>query len=191
MKFISALFWFILTGMTAMAQSVAGDVTEVDVATKTISISVKAGPPKLYHLRLTAEVQLNGAKATLADLSVGMSARITSGDPGYASKIEATGTAQVAGAPAVAGDLEKRLLGTKWIWFESKDTIQTLHFEKDGVATWNSGKFTWKVSPGGGNRIEGATSWGAKYKMTFDETLTTTTIYWGSHPAYKSKRADK
>ena len=192
MKFLIGFLALVFGCNSAMAQAVSGDITNIDAAAKTISVSVNGGDPKLYKLRLAAEVLINGQRKKVEDLAVGMKAKITSGDPGYASRIEAIGAApNPAGvAPATGEKFEDRLIGTEWIWQETDAKRTTLKFKPNGVAIWTSGKFTWEVSPGGGNRIEGATSFGKKYKMTFDENLTTGTIYIIGAWTQKTKRVN-
>ena len=179
----------LLTANSAFAQSIVGEITAIDPVKKTFSVSASAEEPKSYRLRMAPEIFLNGAKSKLDDFAVGMAIKVTSGETGVASKIEVTGTPFPAGTAPV-GTFESRLTGTKWIWGETKDMVWTLKFNKDGTAQWTQGVFSWKVMPSGGHRVEGTTSYGKKYKMTFNENLTAATLYLAGKPPKLTKRAD-
>ncbi len=186
MKTILPFLTFFMSALAAFAQSAAGDVTAVDAAAGTVTVNQPVGGSRFYRTRPSVEVLINGTKSKLADLAEGMTVKVTSGEPGLATRIEASGTPKAAapGAPAAAGDLEHRLIGTKWVWWENKNEIQTISFIPNGKAWWSikqRGDFTWSVVPGE-NRIEGtAPPRGEKFKMTFDAGLTKGKIYEGGN----------
>jgi len=184
MKPILLLLTTLLLAAAARAQSTSGDITAVDLAAGTITVSSSGGTGRVYRTRVSVEVLINGAKSKLADLNEGMTVKVTSAEPGFATKIEASGTPKgEPGAPAAAGaSLEQRLIGTKWVWWENKNQVQTITFSPGGKASWSikgRGEFSWKVVPGE-NKIEGiAPPRGQKFKMTFDSALTKGKIYAG------------
>ena len=76
---------------------------------------------------------------------------------------------------AVTGNLKARLTNSTWDWWQG----QRLTFLANGKAKWSydgSESFTWAVTSNESRTIEGLTSRGYKYKVTFDPTLTTGTI---------------
>ena len=69
----------------------------------------------------------------------------------------------------------KRLVGTKWIWFDR----ETITFLADGKAQWkdNQTYWPWKVTSAGRRIIEGENANRAtKFTITFDRDLKTGTI---------------
>lgn len=78
------------------------------------------------------------------------------------------------GLPPVAGiDLDRRLVGTTWVWEESKTTLLTLKFASGGEAFRSDygRRFTWQMTADK-KAIEGVTIDGRKFRMTFDPTFT-------------------
>ena len=167
--------------ITAIAESMKGEIVSVEAAANSLVVSAKNGSaPRTYILKLGAEVTLNGARAKLADLATGMAVQVTSAEPAFASRLAATGGVAAAGA---GGDLKSKLMGTKWVWYEDNKKYEHMVFAENGVAWWSrrqDGDFKWEVTPDG-KRVEGLhVSSGNKFKMTFDATLTKGRIFEGS-----------
>ena len=182
MKHIITLAFLIFTGVFAHAQSMSGDITAVDATAATVTVSSAGGTPRTYRTRPSVEVLVNGTKGKLADLAEGMTIKVTSAEPGFATRIEAAGTTAGGTSGAATDSLEKRLIGQTWLWYESDKSVETMHFQPGGIAHWSiqhRGPFKWQVTPDG-KRIEGtAPPNGKKFKMTFDATLTKGKIYEG------------
>jgi hypothetical protein len=182
MKAALALFALFVMTFSVAGQSTTSDITAVDAKGGTITVSSAGGTGRLYRTRLSVEVYINGAKAKLDDLAEGMTVKVTSGEPGLATRIDASGTPKSGTAAPGTQSLEQRLVGTKWLWWEGNNEIQTIEFKQGGKASWSikqRGEFTWKVVPGE-NRIEGvAPPRGKKFKITFNDTVTKGKIYVG------------
>jgi hypothetical protein len=157
----------------------SSDIVAMDIAAGSISASTAGEAPKVYRTRPSTEIKINGVQGKLADLSVGMTMRITSGEPGFATRIEATGVKSGAtGGIKDKAVLEQKLLGTTWQWQESAASVGTLTFKPNGVARLSSRPrpFQWQAASDG-NRVEGVTQMGKKFRMTFDDALTQGKIY--------------
>jgi hypothetical protein len=81
-------------------------------------------------------------------------------------------------SPTDENDLEHRLVGTTWVWEESKTSMRTLKFAIGGEAFRSDfeRRYTWKVTADK-KAIEGVTIEGRKFRMTFDATLTRGKIF--------------
>ena len=178
----------------AQAQSMSGDITAVNVTAATVTVSAAGGTPRVYRTRPSVEVLVNGAKGKLADLAEGMTIKVTSAEPGVATRIEAAGSTAAGTTGAATDSLEKRLIGQTWLWYESDKRKETLEFQPGGIAYWSirhRGPFKWQVTPDG-KRIEGtAPPNGKKFKMTFDATLTKGKIYEGDDRPRDTKLVPK
>lgn len=76
---------------------------------------------------------------------------------------------------ASADSFEKRLIGTKWIWFGA----ETITFLADGKAKWKESPvlWPWKVKNAGLRTIEGENmNKKVKWTVTFDRDLKTGTV---------------
>ena len=86
-----------------------------------------------------------------------------------------TVSAPVAKAAGLADNLEKRLAGTKWYWFDA----ETITFLEDGKAKWkeNPVLWPWKVKNSGLRVIEGENMNNRKkWTVTFDRDLKVGTV---------------
>jgi hypothetical protein len=182
MKAFLPFLLLLAASIQAIAQSMTGDITALDAKAGTLTVSTGGAVGRLYRTRVSVEVFINGAKSKFEELTEGMTVKITSKEPGLAERIEAGGRPKSGVSAGGTQNLEQRLIGTKWIWWEGENEIQTIEFKAAGRASWSikgRGEFTWKVAPGE-NRIEGvAPPRGRKFKMTFNDTLTKGKIYVG------------
>lgn len=182
MKAFLPFVLLLAASIQAMAQSTTGDITAIDAKVGTLTVSTGGAPGRLYRTRASVEVFINGAKSKFEELTEGMTVKVTSGEPGLAARIDASGTPKSGASTGGAQSLEQRLVGTKWLWWEGDKEIQTIEFKAGGRASWSikgRGEFTWKVTPGE-KKIEGvAPPRGKKFKVTFDDALTKGKIYVG------------
>jgi hypothetical protein len=182
MKAFLPFFLLLSASIQAIAQSTTGNLTALDAKAGTLTVSTGGAPGRLYRTRASVEVFINGAKSKFEELAEGMTVKVSSGEPGLAARIDASGTPKSGASAGGAQSLEQRLVGTKWLWWEGDKEIQTIEFKAGGRASWSikgRGEFSWKVTPGE-NRIEGvAPPRGKKFKMTFNDTLTKGKIYVG------------
>ena len=194
MKHAISLVFLLVSGFWANAQSMSGDITAVDAKAATVTVSSAGGTPRVYRTRPSVEVFINSAKSKLADLTEGMTIKVTSAEPGFATRIDAAGTAADGATGAATESLEKRLIGQTWLWYESGKSVETMEFQPGGIAHWSirhRGPFKWQVTPDG-KRIEGtAPPNGKKFKMTFDATLTKGKIYEGEGRPRETKLMPK
>jgi hypothetical protein len=79
-----------LLPLTAVAQSGDYEITQVDPATNTFTGKLNA-QMRTFRVRPGVEVTINGVKVTFADLEPGLTAKITSAEPGIATKVVAFG----------------------------------------------------------------------------------------------------
>ena len=143
---MKTFFLLLLLSTAALAGNFEGDVYAIDAKASTVTLSVK-DKLQTYRVRPDTEIKLNGVKAGFSDLTTGMTAKVLSGEPGVASKIEANGLpaagAAAAASPAAKGeafaDFERRLAGTKWNWAGYHFT-----FEAGGTSSGDR-HFTWKT----------------------------------------------
>ncbi|HEX8297476.1 MAG TPA: hypothetical protein VF593_14315 [Chthoniobacteraceae bacterium] len=179
MKLPTILLLCLTFGLNLHAQTTS-DIVAIDVTAATLSASTGGDAAKVYRLRPSVEVKINGARSRLTDLSVGMSARITAGEPGFATRIEATGikSGTATGGIKDKAALQQKLTGTTWQWHESTATVETLTFKAEGIARLSSRPrpFQWEAASDG-NRVEGVTQMGKKFRMTFDDAFTQGKIY--------------
>lgn len=182
---LAALLFF-AAAPPAFAQSMKGEIASVDAVANSLVVATKKGAaPQTYILKFGAEVTLNGNRAKLADLT-GMMVQVTSAEKGFANRLAAVGVAAAEGGGV---ELRTKLIGTKWIWYETDTHYELIKFEKDGFASWSrkhDGDFKWEVTPDG-KRVEGLhVQSGHKFKMTFDATLSKGRIFEGGEPGRDS-----
>ena len=155
---------FIAVSAFVRAAIPESEISSVDAKAGTIVLSTKAGF-QTYRLRPDTEILLNGVRGKISDLTAGMAAKITSSEPGVATRVVANGApggaapaADAAGKPAAeAGEealkkLEERLIGTSWSFEKHKSYVRV---DKGGAlyVGWAKSSFgKWKVT--GENTVE-------------------------------------
>jgi len=94
---------------------------------------------------------------------------------GELEKLGASQQAAEEPADSRADSFAKRLVGTKWYWFDR----ETITFLEDGKAQWkeNPEHWPWEVTSAGRRTIEGVNKAnGKKWTITFDRNLTTGSV---------------
>ncbi len=93
-----------------------------------------------------------------------------------------------AAVQTATGSLQERLSNSAWAW-NPQETITLL---PSGMAKWsfdNSESFTWHVTSETDRVVEGKTSKGANFKLTFDAGLQTAKLWEGGQGERLSRRA--
>ena len=144
-------FALLLFPLFSSAADLQGDIYGVDVAASSVTISANT---KLttYRLRPTAEITINGVKAKLTELDEGMTAKVVSAEPSFATKIIASGVPKIAAesSPALVASakqiqaLNDKLKDSKWDLKNGKTF--TLHADGTTTGSWLERKGSWKVS---------------------------------------------
>ena len=166
---MKTLLFLLLLSTAVFADNFEGDLYAIDAKASTVTLSAK-DKLQTYRVRPDTEIKINGVKAKFTDLAAGMMAKVGSGDPGVATRIEANGTPDPAGAPGTDANanFERRLVGTKWIWLGHH-----FAFEAGGKVSGDR-NFTWKtVKP---NVISYMTVDGYHGTVTFERGLTKATV---------------
>lgn len=156
MKPILLLLLCLAVSTFALAATPEGDIYSIDVKAGTIVLSTHGGL-QTYRLRPDTEITLNGVRSKVSDLNTAMTAKITSGEPGIATKIIATG---VPGAAPAAGDaaaqpgvqvgadaFKARLRGSKWQFSDGKNF--TLLPDGTTKCSWHGRTGSWQVAASG------------------------------------------
>src|SRR5688572_21154134 len=91
-----------MCGVLAAGPAAKNTVTEVNAAAGAVTIADGRGGFKTYRTRPTTEILLNNQRAQLSDIKTGMTANITTGDPGMASRIVITSTTFKVGTNKMA-----------------------------------------------------------------------------------------
>ena len=139
--------------LAALGEKPAGSI--VSVGAKAQSVTISGGTEVLTcRVRPSSEITINGVKAQFSALVAGMDVRVTTNEPGIASKIVAT---NVAGGLAAAGDvatakLQALLVDTKWDFRaqRSKTAGVFITFGKEEAYFSDnpSNKYHWKAADG-------------------------------------------
>jgi hypothetical protein len=90
MRAVYLLVLFVLIPWVVRAQSGDYEIAEIDSAASTFTGKIN-GQLRTFRVRAGSEVSINGLRATFPDLEPGMKAKVSSADPGVATKIDAFG----------------------------------------------------------------------------------------------------
>lgn len=92
----------------ASAESGDSEIAQIDAKADTFTAK-QNGQMRTYRVRPGVEVTINGIKATFAELEAGMKVKVTSAEPGLATRLAATGLRTIApSAPANTPATPKR-----------------------------------------------------------------------------------
>lgn len=86
------------------------EISKVDAVGNEISVTNEHGEVKSYHLTNFTQILVNNARATIKELTPGMSVQVTSGQPGVAERVVAVnGVLGVGDAAAKTAPVESRV----------------------------------------------------------------------------------
>lgn len=71
----------------ASAQSVVGEITQLDPVTGTFTLTAGKGAVHTYKTKITTEVRIDQKPSKFQALTLGTKAVVTPGEPGFAAKI--------------------------------------------------------------------------------------------------------
>lgn len=77
----------LIVARTALAQSVVGEIKQLDAAMSSFTITGAKGDFRQFRTKLTTEILINGKPVAFKDLSLGIQALVTPGEAGYAARI--------------------------------------------------------------------------------------------------------
>lgn len=87
----TSAFLLLVIGLTfahrAFAQSVTGQIKEVDPAAKSFIVTGAKGEFHTFRTKFTTEILINGERSALTDLAPGASVQVSPGEKGYAGRI--------------------------------------------------------------------------------------------------------
>jgi hypothetical protein len=87
LRHIAALSLSVSLCGSALAETVTGEIKQIDPAANTFTVVGTKGEFHPFKTKVTTEVQVDGKRANVKDLSLGMQAQVTVGEPGTAARI--------------------------------------------------------------------------------------------------------